>query len=118
MNTTANTTIAAELTTPKFNANQRTIESRIETSIPGIFLVVSTTHHNKSYWSHLDRVQIEDGVLTMKIDRARFTDIAPVAQRHVAAPRYSAKNLEAAHADFVPAVEAQLPAALDWAERF
>lgn len=115
MNTTAELpTIAA----PKFNAAQRTLESRVETSIPGIFLSVITSHTDKSYWSRLDRVQIEDGILTMKIDRARFTDIAPVGARRIAAPRYSAKNLEAAHAAFVPLVEAQLAEALTWAERF
>lgn len=115
MNTTAELpTIAA----PKFNASQRTIENRVETSIPGIFLTISTTHHNREYRSSLDRVQIEDGILSMKIDRARFTDIAPVAARRVAAPRYSSKNLEAAHAAFIPLVEAQLADALTWAERF
>lgn len=118
MNTTPNATIAAELTTPKFNASQRTLESRIETSIPGIFLTVSTSHTNRTYWSRVDRVQIEDGILTMKIDAARFNDIAPVGGRKIAAPRYSAKNLEAAHAAFVPAVGAQLADALAWAERF
>lgn len=115
MNTTAELpTVAA----PQFSASQRSLETRIETSIPGIFLSVITTHTAKSYWSRLDRVQIEDGILTMKIDRARFTDLPPVAQRKVAAARYSAKNLEAAHAAFVPLVEAQLAEALAWAERF
>lgn len=115
MNTTAELpTIAA----PEFNAAKRHIEARVETSIPGIFLTILTTHHNKEYRSSLDRIQIEDGILTMKIDRARFTDIAPVGARRIAAPRYSAKNLEAAHAAFVPLVEAQLAEALAWAERF
>lgn len=115
MNTTAELpTIAA----PQFNAAQRRIETRIETSIPGIFLSIITSHHDKEYRSSLDRIQIEDGILTMKIDRARFTDIAPVAPCRVAAARYSAGNLEAAHAAFVPLVEAQLAEALTWAERF
>ncbi len=115
MNTTAELpTIAA----PQLNATQRSIESRVETSIPGIFLSIITTHTAKSYWSRLDRIQIKDGILTMKIDRARFTDLPPVAQRKVAAARYSARNLEASHAAFAPLVEAQLAEALAWAERF
>lgn len=56
MNTTADLpTIAA----PKFNAAQRTIESRVETSIPGIFLTISTTHpHSPSSRMSRNPVQV------------------------------------------------------------
>lgn len=90
----------------------------METTREGIYLSVITTHTNGAYWSRLDRVQIEDGILTMKINRARFQDPAPVSQRSQATKRYSAKALQEAHESFRATVQDHLAAALEWAERY
>lgn len=113
-----NTTTAPTVPAAETNAVQRLIESRIETSVPGIFLTVSTSHRNGYYYSRLDRVQISEGILTMKIDAARFSDPAPVSARKVSVARYSAKGLQAAYANFVEIMEPKLAEALVWAERF
>lgn len=114
-----NTTNAIQtLPASESNTSQRRLEARMETARKGVYLSVITTHTNGAYWSRLDRVKIEDGVLTMKIDRARFQDLPPVSQRSQATKRYSAKALQEAHEDFRATVEYHLANALDWAERY
>ena len=118
MNTATATAPVATLPASELNASQRTVETRLETSIPGVYLTVATSHHNGHYWSRTDRVQIKDGILTMKIDRARFSDVSPVAQRQRSVGRYSAKGVQAAQADYLPLVEEKLAEAIAWAERY
>jgi len=118
MDATTLTAPAATIPAPEFNASERVIESRIETSIPGIFLTVSTSHRSGFYTSRLDRVQISEKILSMKIDAARFSDLPPVTGRKISTARYSAKNLRAFHEVFAEAVEEKLAEALVWAERY
>lgn len=104
--------------TTQVDEKNRSIETRIETSIPGIFLELSTSHSPGAYSFRVNRVKIENKIAEYKIGRALFQDPAPINRTSSATPRYSKKQMIELHEAIMGSLsDERISEAIQWAER-
>ena len=104
--------------TTQVDEKNRSIETRIETSIPGVFLELSTSHSPGEYSFRANRVKIENKIAEYKIGRALFQDPAPINRTTLATTRYSKKQMIELHEAIMGSFpDGRISEAIEWAER-
>lgn len=103
-----------------FNAKSRVMTSRFNTGVENVFLEIKTMHYNGFYIFSISRLQIKDGICSMKIDRRTLLeDPAPITRKSFESGRYSAKKMQELHFSLLANLSNnQIDNAVAWAERY